>query len=171
VLEHAYVPRALAHDRSNLVDIEPTEHPEQDHLGLISRQARPNEGHGGIGAHHVEGKTGRIIRSWTVAQDLRRHGNAPSACLTASPIDETVPRDREHPRPELAVTTVEGSEVSSGCEPGVGLDVFCCRPIEPPQEPKQSRMQLVPEDADRPLRSVLRGRECLVEFVGGHVRR
>jgi hypothetical protein len=140
VLEHAYIARALAHDRSNLVDIEAAQYPEQNHLGLAPRQACPNERYGGVGAKHLEGKAGWVIRGWTLAQDLRRYGNAPSPRLTASPVDETVPRDREHPRAELAIITVEGSEVSSGCEPRVRLDVFCCRRIEPPQEPQQPRM-------------------------------
>jgi len=71
VLEHAYIPRALPHDRGNLVDLEPAQYPEEDHLGLIRRQARPNERDGGIGANHVEGKAGWIIRGGTLAQDLR----------------------------------------------------------------------------------------------------
>ena len=171
MLQHPYVPRALAHDRGNLVDIEAAQDPEQNHLGLAPRQARPNERYGGVGAKHVEGKAGRVIRGWTLAEDLRRYGNTPSARLTASPVDETVPRNREHPRAELAVVTVEGSEVSSGCEPRVGLDVFCCRRIEPPQKPQQPRMQLVPEDGDGPGRPVLRGRENLAELVRRHVSR
>ena len=63
---------------------------------------------------------------------------------------------------------MEGSEVSSGCEPRVSLDVFCCRGIEPPQKPQQPRMQLVPEDGDGPRRPALCGREDLVELVGVH---
>jgi len=169
VLEHTYIPRALAHDRSNLADIEPTQYAEQNHLGLISRQARSNERDSGTGANHVDGQARRVIRGRTFAQDLRRYGDAPSARLTPSPVDETVPRDREHPCAELAVITMERSEVSSSCEPRVGLDVFCCRRIEASQEPQQSRMEIVPEDGDRPRRSVLRGRKYLVEFVGGHV--
>jgi hypothetical protein len=114
VLEHAYIPRALPHDCGNLVDLEPAQHPEQNHLGLISRQARSDERDGGIGAHHVERKAGGVIHGGTLSEDLRRHGDAPSARLTPSPVDEAVPRDREHPRPELAVITMEGSEVTSG---------------------------------------------------------
>ena len=171
MLEYAYIPGALSHGRSNLVDMEAAQYPEQNHLGLVPRQARANERDGCVGAKHVDRKAGRVIRGGTLAQDLRRYGNAPLARLTPSPVNEAVPRDREHPRPELAVITVEGSEVSSGCEPRVGFDIFCCRRIEPPQEPQQSRMQFVPENGDRPLRSVLRGREYLVEVGGGHVSR
>ncbi len=50
MLENAYVPRALAHDRSDLVHVETREHAEQDHLGLIARQARTNQCHGGVGS-------------------------------------------------------------------------------------------------------------------------
>ena len=71
MLEHAHIPRALAHDRGDLVDLEPAQHPEQNHLGLLSLQARPNERDGGVGANHVEGKAGWIIRGGTLAQDLR----------------------------------------------------------------------------------------------------
>jgi hypothetical protein len=114
VLEHPYISRSLAHDRGNLVDLEPAQYPEEDHLGLIPWQARPNERDGGVGANYVESEAGGVIRRGTLAQDLGRHGNAPSARLTASPVDETVPRDREHPRPELAVITMEGPELTSG---------------------------------------------------------
>ena len=171
MLEHAYIPRPLADDRSNLVDVEAPQYPEQNHLGLPPRQTRPNERYGGVGVEHIEGKSGRVIRGWTLTKDLRRYRNAPSARLTASPVDETVPRNREHPGAELAVITVEGPEISSGCEPRVGLDVFCRRRIESPQEPQQPRMQLVPQDGDGPGRSALRGREHLGELVRGHVSR
>jgi hypothetical protein len=73
VLEHPYIPRSLAHDRGNLVDLEPAQYPEEDHLGLIPRQARPHERDGGIGANHLDGKAGGVIRGGTVAQGLRRN--------------------------------------------------------------------------------------------------
>ncbi len=64
---------------------------------------------------------------------------------------------------------MEAREVSSGGEPGVSLDVFRCHRVEPPQEPQQARVQVLPENRDRPLRALLGGCEHLAELGRGHL--
>jgi hypothetical protein len=66
---------------------------------------------------------------------------------------------------------MKAREVSSDREPGVGLDILGCHRIETSQEPKQPRVQVPPENSDRPLRALLGGREYLVELGRGHLSR
>jgi len=171
VLEDAYVPRALVDDRRNLVHIEPAENTEQDHFGLISRQARTYKRDGCVSPEHVDGGHGWVVFGGMPAEDVRRHRNDASACFTPSPVDETVPGDGEHPRAELLVVAAKARQVASGDEPGVGLDVFCRYRIESAEEPKQPRMEVLPQDGDRPLGTLLGGQEHVAELGGRHVRR
>jgi hypothetical protein len=170
-LENSYIARLLAHDRSDLAHVEAAQYPEEDHLGLISRQAGTNKPHGRVGSECVNSRDRRVIVGGALAQVFRCHSHASSPALAPSPVDETVPRDREHPRPELLVVAMKAREVSSGREPGVGLDIFGCHRIEPSQEPEQPRVQVPPENSDRPLRALLGGCEYLVELGRGHVSR
>jgi hypothetical protein len=136
MLENAYIARLLAHDRSDLVHSEAAQYPEKDHFGLISRQARTYKSHGRVGSECVNNRDRRVIFGRTLVQVFRCHRHAASPGLAPSPVDETVPRDLEHPRPELLVVAIEAREVPSGREPSVGLDVFRGHRIEPSQEPE-----------------------------------
>ncbi len=171
MLEDAYVSRALVDDRGNLVDGQPAEDAEQDHLGLISRQARTYKRDGCVGSERVDGGHGRIVLGGMLAEHVRGHCDAASARFAPSPVDETVPGDGEHPRTELLVVATKAGEVSRGDEPGVGLDVFCRCRIEPAEEPQQPRMEFLPQGGDRPLRTLLGGREHVAELGRRHVRR
>ncbi len=91
MLENAYVARLLADDRGNLGHVETAEHAEQDHLGLISRQARTDQRHGGVSSEHVDRRDRRVVVGGTLAQVFRRYGHAASPGLAPSPVDETVP--------------------------------------------------------------------------------
>jgi hypothetical protein len=170
VLEHAYRPWALAHDRCNLVHFESADHAKQDHLGLVSREARTNHGYGRLGPDHVESGRGRVIVRGTV-KDLRRHGDGRPPRLVPSPVDETIPRDGEHPRAELRLVAIEVREVSSGYEPGLGFDVLCCHRVEAAQEAQQPWMELPPEDGDRLVRALAGGLEYIGELGRPHVNR
>ena len=170
MLEHAHRPRALAHDRSNLAHFESADHAKQDHFGLVSREARTNQSYGGLGADRVESSRSRVIVSGRV-QDLGRHGDAGSPRLVASPVDETIPCDGEHPRPELPFVPIEVGEVSSGYEPGFGFDILRGHRIEPAQEAQQSWMQLPPQNGDRLVRTLPGGLENVGEFGRRHVSR
>lgn len=170
MLEHAHRPGALAHDRGNLARFESADHAKQDHLGLVAREARTNQSYGGLGADRVESSRSRVILRGSV-QDLGSRCDAGSPRLMASPVDETIPRDGEHPRPELPFVAVEVGEVSSGYEPGFGFDVLRGHRIEPAQEAQQLWMQLSPQDGDRLVRTLPGGLENVGEFGRRHVSR
>jgi hypothetical protein len=170
VLEDAHRPRALAHDRSNLARFESADHAKQDHLSLVSREARTNQSDGGLGPDRVESSRGRVIVGGGV-QDLGSHGDAGSSRLMASPVDEAIPRDREHPRLELPFVPIEVGEVSSGYEPGFGFDILRSQLIEPAQEAQQPWMQLSPQHGDRLVRTLPGGLENVGEFGRRHVSR
>jgi hypothetical protein len=170
VLEHAHRPGALAHDRCNLAHFDPADDAKQDDLGLVSREARTNQSYGGLGPHRVESSRSRVIVRGTV-QGLGRHCDAGSPRLIASPVDETIPRDGEHPRPELPFVPVEVGEVSSGYEPGFGFDILRGYRIEPAQEAQQPWMQLPPQNGDRLVRTLPGRLENVGEFAGRHVSR
>jgi hypothetical protein len=167
VLEDAHVPWALPDDGSNFVHVEPAENAEQDHLSLIWRQARTNQGDGCVGCEHIDGGH-RIVIGEILAQGVRPHRNAPAARFVPLPVDQAVPRDGEHPRAELLVVAPKGGEASSGREPSVGLNVFCCQRIEPAQEPQQPRMVFLPQDRDRPLSTPLGSPEHVAELGRRH---
>ena len=170
MLEHAYRPRALAHDRCDLVDFESADHAKQDHLSLISREARTNQSYGGLGPDDVESGRGRVVVRGTV-KHLRRDGDGRPPRLMPSPVDEPIPRDGEHPRSELLRVAIEVREVASGYEPGLGFDVLCCHRVEPAQEPQQPWMQLPPENGDRRVRTLTGGLEHVAELGRPHVNR
>jgi len=131
VLEHAHSPGAFAHDRRDLAHAEPSDHAEQDHLGLVSREARTNQRDSGFGFDRVDGSCGRIVVCGTV-QDLGGQRGAGSPPLMPSPVDQTIPGDCEHPGAELVLVPVEVRDISSGYEPGFGFDVLCRHRVEPP---------------------------------------
>ena len=170
VLEHAHRPGALAHDRRDLVHAEPADHAEQDHLGLISREARTNQRDGSLGSDHVESSCGRIVVGGTV-QDVGGHGGAGSARLVPSPVDQTIPGDGEHPGAKLLLVPVEVREVSSGYEPGFGFDVLCRHWFEASEEAQQAWMQFPPQDGDRLVRAPTGSLEDLGKLGRRHVSR
>lgn len=167
MLKHAYVSGALVDDRGNFIDIEAAEHAKQDHLGLITRQARTNQRNGRVGPKQIESGDRRVVVGGTLAERLWGDGNTSPAGFTATRIGQTVARDREHPRPKSVLVAIEASEITGCCEPGLGLDVLSRGRIESPEEPEQPRMQVVPEDRDRPLLTLPGGREHLAEVARG----
>ena len=136
MLEHTHVAGLLADDRSDLAHVESAEHAEQDHLSLISRQARTDQRDGGISAEHVDRRDRRVVVGRALDEVLRRYGDATPTAFAPSPVDETVPCDREHPRAELRVVTAKARQISSSGEPGVGFDIFRCHRVESSQEPQ-----------------------------------
>ena len=171
MLQHTHVPRTLPDDRGDLLHIESTEDAEQDHFGLVGRQPLAHERDGGVGAEHVERCHRGIVIGGLLAKIFGRHCDARSTRFAPSRIDQSVPGDREQPRPELLLVTTEGREVSRGNEPGLGFDVLGNERIESTKESQQTRMEVPPQDRDGARRTAELGREHGPELGRRHVSR
>ena len=170
VLEHAHGPGALAHDRRHLADLETADHAQQDHFGLVSREECTNESNGGRGPGRVESSRRRVIVPGTI-YDIGGQCDTASPRFIPAPVDETIPRDGEHPGAELHLVPIEVREISSGHVPGFGFDVVRGDRVEPAQEAEQAWVQLAPQDGDRLVRALPSGLENLDELRRRHVSR
>lgn len=171
MLEDAYVPRSFADDGRHLVDIESADDAKQDHLGLIRRQACTDQRDGGVGGQHIDCRDRGVVIGGIIAECVRWDGNARPARFSPPRINQTVPRDGEHPRAELALVTAEARKVPSSNEPRVGFDVLRDDRVEPAQEPQETWMEVVPQHRDRPLRAILCSRKYRGELARRHVSR
>jgi hypothetical protein len=170
MLEDADRPRLFPDDGSDIVDRESPDDSEQDDFGLIGRQAC-NTSEGCLGFALSEEASLWVSGIGGLERALERIEYCTPTPVPTPEVDETPAGDRKEPPSKGRLITLEARKARSGIQPYLGGEVLSICGRLRAQVAEETRLKIAVEEANRPLGSLLRRRENLLESISHRERR